>query len=90
MGMMKNYLLNLLTRCSDEQFGQDAVEWAVLSGHVQLSYHLDDDLRLIMGEPGLPETGQYNAICEGYHRICRQREEAEAFQPLLEELNRTA
>jgi len=24
MGMMKKYLLNLLTLCSDEQFGQDA------------------------------------------------------------------
>jgi hypothetical protein len=91
MGMIKHYLLHLLTLCSDEQFGQDAVEWAIVSGWVKLSYKLDDDLRLIMGQPGQPETGQYDAICEGYRRVCQQNEEAliESYQPLLEELNRS-
>ena len=30
MGMMKQYLLKLLQQCSEEKFGQDAIEWAVL------------------------------------------------------------
>lgn len=51
MGMMKHYLQTLICLCSDEQFGQDAVEWAILAGRVKLSYELDADLRLIMGEP---------------------------------------
>ena len=38
MGMMKKYLLNLLTLCSDEQFGQDAVEWAIMNGNIHLTY----------------------------------------------------
>src|SRR5436309_5571807 len=59
MGMMKNYMLELLHRCSDQQLGQDAVEWAVVSGRIRLSYNLEADLRLIMGEPGKPETGKF-------------------------------
>lgn len=91
MGMMKQYLLQLLTLCSDEQFGQDAVEWAIMSDHIQLTYNLDADLRLIMGEPGKPETGQYDPICEHWRRTCRDHEAAllESYQPLLEELNRS-
>jgi hypothetical protein len=66
MGMMKNYLLNLLHLCSEHQFGQDAVEWAIANGQVKLSYDFEADLRLIMGEPGKPETGMYDAIILGY------------------------
>lgn len=47
---MKRYLENLIHLCSDEAFGQDAVEWAILSGHVKLTYNLDADLRAIMGD----------------------------------------
>jgi len=68
MGQMKNYLLRVLENCSDEQFGQDAVEWAITSGYIHLTYDLDTDLRQIMGEPGKPETGEYDAICEAYRR----------------------
>jgi len=91
MGMMKKYLLNLLTLCSDEQFGQDAVEWAIMNGNIHLTYTLQEDLRLIMGEPGKPETGQYDQIVEHYRRTCRAHEEAlwQSYQPLLEELNRS-
>jgi len=88
MGMMKNYLLQLLALCSEEQFGQDAVEWAILSGWLPLTYHLDTDLRLIVGQPGQPATGQYDAIVEACQRVCRQRDAAEADAGLLEELNR--
>ena len=91
MGMMKKYLLNLLTLCSDEQFGQDAVEWAIMSGQLQSTYNLQEDLRLIMGEPGKPETGQYQALCDLWRRTCREHEAAllDSYQPLLEELNRS-
>src|SRR5579871_5915139 len=51
MGAMKNYLLTLLQHCSEETFGQDAVEYAIVSGAVTLTYHLETDLRAIMGEP---------------------------------------
>jgi hypothetical protein len=32
MGMMKNYVLTLLQQCSEKQFGQDAIEWAIVTG----------------------------------------------------------
>ena len=65
MGMMKNYLLKLLEHCSVEQFGQDAIEWAIISGMVKLSYHLDQDVRAIMP--------RYDELIEAY----RQRLETE-------------
>jgi hypothetical protein len=88
MGMMKNYLLNLLCLCSDQQLGQDAVEWAVVSGHIRLSYNLEADLRLVMGEPGKPETGKFPDLLEHYQRMVQQNNELliESYQPLLEEL----
>jgi hypothetical protein len=60
MGMMKNYMLKLLQQCSEEQFGQDAIEWAIASGLVHLSYHLEPDVRSIML--------RYDEIIEAYRR----------------------
>lgn len=60
MGMMKNYLLTLLQQCSEEQFGQDAIEWAIGSGRVHLSYQLDADVRSVML--------RYDEIIEAYRR----------------------
>jgi hypothetical protein len=60
MGMMKNYVLTLLQECSEEQFGQDAIEWAIVSGLVRLSYELDADVRSIML--------RYDEIIEAYRR----------------------
>ena len=60
MGMMKNYLLTLLQQCSEEKFGQDAIEWAVLSGRVRLTYDLERDVRESMS--------RYDEIIEGYRR----------------------
>jgi hypothetical protein len=57
-GMMKNYLLNLLQQCSEEQFGQDAIEWAIVSGLVRLTYDLDVDIRECMS--------RYDEIIEAY------------------------
>ncbi len=90
MGMMKNYLLKLPHLCSDERFGQEAVEWAIVSGHIKLTYSLERDLRLIMGEPGKPETGLYSSLIEAYQREVRRNQEllTDSYQPLLEELLR--
>jgi len=64
MGMIKNYLLNLLQQCSEEQFGQDALEWALESGMVRLTYDLDRDVRELMS--------RYDEIIEGYRRSTAQ------------------
>jgi hypothetical protein len=60
MGMTKNYLLKVLELCSEEKFGQDAIEWAIVSGLVPLSYDLDQDIREIMS--------RYDQIIEGYRQ----------------------
>ncbi len=60
MGMMKNYLLNLLQQCSEEQFGQDAIEWAIVSGFVTLSYNPDSDVHKIMSS--------YDDIIDAYRK----------------------
>ena len=64
MGMMKNYLLNVLQQCSEEQFGQDAVEWAIVSGLVHTTYDLDRDVHEIMS--------RYDEIIERYRRSLAQ------------------
>jgi len=48
MGMIKNYLLSIPESCSEHQFGQDAVEWAITSGLVRLSFKREPDLTVIM------------------------------------------
>lgn len=58
MGMLKNYLLNLLHQCSEENFGQDAIEWAIVSGLVSLTYELERDKRECMS--------RYDEIIEAY------------------------
>ena len=40
--------------------------WAIVSGHIKLSYDLQADLCLIMGEPGKTETGRYPDVIENY------------------------
>jgi len=60
MGMMKNYVLTLLQQCSEKQFGQDAIEWAIVTGLVRLSYDLDTDVHSIMS--------RYDEIIEAYRK----------------------
>jgi len=62
--MMKNYLLNLLQQCSEEKFGQDAIEWGVVSGLVHLTYDLERDVREIMS--------RYDEIISAYRRSLAQ------------------
>ena len=68
MAAMKNYLLTVLENCSEENFGQEAVEWAILSGHLPLTYDLQADLIRIMGPPGFPALGEYDALCAAYRQ----------------------
>ena len=88
MGMMKNYVVHLLHLCSDQQFGQDAVEWAIGTGYIQLTYDLNHDLRLIMGEPGKPDTGKYDGICDAYRHVVHREWEVGDTE-LLEEILRS-
>ena len=97
MGMMKRYLENLVCLCSEEKFGQDAVEWAILSGHIKLTYVMQDDLVLIMGQPGLPKTGLYDTIIEEYQAQLRVGEISEnealllkSYAPLMDAIKKAA
>ena len=65
MGMMKNYFLNLLQQCSEEKFGQDAIDWAIRTGLVPLSYNLSRDVRHCMS--------RYDEILEAYRHSQRNR-----------------
>jgi hypothetical protein len=80
MGMMKNYLLKLLEKCSDEAFGQDAVEWAIVSGWVKLTYHLNDDVQTI--------RSQYDQLAAAYRqRVSELTEQSlEVMQPLIAQI----
>ena len=79
MGMMKNYLYSLVC-CVEEQFGQDAIEWAIFSGWFTPSYHYETDVAAIFAVvetiPGEKPVTQYDRILEAYRRVF-QRNEAE-------------
>ena len=97
MGMMKRYLENIVCLCSPHKLGQDAVEWAILSGHVKLSFKLEDDLIKIMGQPGKPDTGLYDKIIEEYQAQMRAGEMSEheallleSYAPLIDSIKKAA
>lgn len=77
MGAMKHYFNDVVCACSDQQFGQDAVEYALQMGWVTLSYDLKADVETIMG--------QYDQIIEAYRREVNRNEEvlADSYAPLL-------
>ena len=78
MGAMKNYLLTLLQHCSEEKFGQDAIEWAIVQGHVTLTYDLEKDVRQIMGNDpnGGRDAVTYDRIIQAYRRAVSEHGEA--------------
>ena len=82
MGFQKQHLLRVVESCSEEQFGQDAIEWAILEGHVKLTGDLDADCRAVMGENGT----NYDTIIEGYRTWSRQMSHAEDYSSHLEPL----
>jgi hypothetical protein len=57
MGMMKDYLLRMV-ELTDTRFGQDAIEHAIHTGAVTLTYDYDKDSRTIMQA--------YGVLCETY------------------------
>jgi len=81
---MKNYLLTVLENCSDEKFGQEAVEWAIVTGRVTLTYNLETDLKTIMGGDCVTATmsdrpageTNYDRIIEAYRRQCQEHGDA--------------
>ena len=76
---MKNYLLRVLESCSEENFGQEAIEWAIVTGRVQLTYDLKTDIHNIMGPDATGAGGietNYDRIIEAYQRECREHGEA--------------
>ena len=77
MGMIKNYLLEIICACSDHQFGQDAIEFAIQMGHVKLTFDHEADVKQIMA--------QYDDIIEWYRREVAQNEAVltESYAPLL-------
>jgi len=91
MGMTKNYILKVLENCSEHDFGQQAIEWAIGTGRVQLTGDLQTDLRAIMGEPGQPPE-KYDEIIEAYRQAIDQVNAAAMAaltnSGLLEEINR--
>jgi hypothetical protein len=69
--MIKNYLNDLICACAEETFGQDAVEFAILSNQVSVTGVLDADVKAIMS--------QYDSIVEAYHsELSRQEAEKAA------------
>ena len=79
------YLEKLVEQCSDQRFGQDAVQWAVMMDLVTISWtDIEADARLLMA--------QYDAICDAYQNDCRRNQAllAEAYRDsgLLEEILR--
>ena len=67
------YINKLASLCSPHSFGANAVEWFILTGQVQLCWNdIEHDLRVIMGQPGQPDTGLYDRICEEYQSFCRR------------------
>lgn len=60
MGMMKNYFLELLQSASEEKFAQDAIEWAIVTKLVTLTYDRRKDLEEVLRN--------YTAILEAYRQ----------------------
>lgn len=64
---MKDYLLKFLTAFAPENgCAQDALEWAILTNQLRLTYHLKTDCR--------QAAQQYDVIIDGYQRLLREQE----------------
>ena len=75
MGALKNYLLGIICECAPENgFAQDAIEWAITSGWVTLTYDPKADKEAIMWD--------YDEIIEGYQRVVHEQERLEAMLEL--------
>jgi len=64
---IKRYLENLLHQCSEEKTGQDAIDWAICSGFIKLTFDFDTDVKTCADE--------YSRIIEAYQ--CHLHRQAE-------------
>ena len=70
MGMLKHYLLRLITVCApDNAFAQDAIEHAIFSGRVRLTGNYEADRQSVLS--------QYDAIIEDYEHVVRHHTAAQ-------------
>jgi hypothetical protein len=78
MGQAKNYLLNIICACSDQAFGQDAVEYATEMGWVTLTGNFEADVKMIMD--------QYDDLLDQYRAEVNRNEAllVDSYQPLLD------
>jgi hypothetical protein len=72
MGAMKNYLLTLLQQCSEENFGQEAVEHAIVTGALQLTYNLETDLHQIFDQRSACCDAPPQGELHSHSGLCRQ------------------
>ncbi len=93
--MIKRYVEHLILQCSDQSFGQQAVEWAILQGKIKLTYDLQTDLKAIHAplpqEPvaaGEKPVTFYDRIIEEYQVEVQGHTELlmQSYGPLLEEI----
>jgi len=81
MGSMKNYLLTLLEQCSEEKFGQDAVEAAIVNGALPLTYNLTTDLHTIFDlRSNCCDAPPQRECCANGSGRCRQCGEGAQFE----------
>lgn len=78
------YLLTILEQCSEEKFGQDAVEHALVTGALKLTYNLATDLHTIFDQrsnccDAPPQNGCASGRDAGTGR-CRQCGEVAVFE----------
>jgi len=84
MGMLKNYLLHVITSCApDNGFAQNAIEHAILTNEVTLTGHFETDQQAILG--------RYDSIVEKYHQTVWRNRRAlmESYGPLVEKIRNT-
>ena len=83
MGLVKHYLNDLICACSDEQFGQDAVEYAVQMGRVKVTGDQAADTAAIMSN--------YDAVVSAYQDEVHRNKAAliESYGPIMAELRFT-
>lgn len=93
--MIKRYVENFITQCSDQKFGQDAVEWAILQGRLTLTFHLATDLAAVHAPlpaeaqtPGEKPLTRYDQLIEEFQLETRGQVELlmASYAPLLEQI----
>lgn len=83
MGTMKNYLLTLLQQCSEEKTGQDAIEHAIVTGALKLTYNFQTDIHQIFDQRS--SCCDAPVLADGHHSKCRQCNQPATFATRYDE-----